>query len=97
MVPRVNWFAIVTPKVIDTRYFRYGRSGVRMTDGWIARSDDRPGGWYLESSLKYAHRWGSREAAESIAVVVGGFLPGLMGKMSVVEVKKIMNGWRRVG
>jgi len=85
----VIWFAIAIPKVVDTRY-------VHSSDGWIARDDVRPGGWYLQTALQHAHRFRAEEKAQSAALLVGGALPEYIGKMVVVKVEKVGPGWRRV-
>lgn len=79
---------------IDIRYRQYGRPGVRMTSGFIAKEE--PGVWYVSPKLQRSHRWKTVAKAEAAAVLIAIQFPRLMGRMELTEVAKEGKLWVRV-
>ena len=88
-------YALLIPDAISTDLTLYGTRRTVFKNGWISKTDVK-NGWHIGPTLKYAHKWASKEKAESMALLVGGFVPKALGRMIVVEVVRIGKGtWRR--
>lgn len=85
-------YVLSVPNAIDLRYKQYGRPGRRTADGYIAKEDD---GWYVQSTLKKAHRWKTVEKAEAAALILAVKYPEYLGKFVPVEVAKVGKLWMR--
>lgn len=85
-------YVLSVPNAIDLRYKRYGRPGARTADGYIAKEDKS---WYVQSTLKKAHRWKTVEKAEAAALLIVMRLPEFLGKLVPVEVAKFGKLWMR--
>ena len=89
-------YALVVPGIIETNLSVYGTKRTIAKDGWISKTNMVPNGWHVGPTLKYAHKWASKEKAESMALIVGGFVPKALGRMIVVEVVRVGKGtWKR--
>lgn len=88
-------YALVVPGAIATDLTIYGTKRTVVKDGWISKTDVK-NGWHIGPTLKYAHKWASREKAEGAALIISGFVPKALGRMIAVEVVRHGKGtWRR--
>jgi hypothetical protein len=85
-------YVLSVPNAVDLRYRLYGRPGRRLADGYIAKEDKS---WFVQSTLKRAHRWKTIERAEAAALIVVISLPEFLGKLVPVEVAKVGKVWMR--
>lgn len=92
----MSYFCLtVTGGQMTKTFTRFGRSTTVKIDGFVAKADDSRR-WYVQTQVRYAHRWKSREKAEAAAVMISALLPDLIGSLRVDELERWGKGlWKR--